>query len=482
MQQTPKRSPEYRYNEISFFLNGRKQIVRLSPGISTLDFLNKKLQMYGTKCSCNEGDCGACTVVISYPRDGGIVYEAINSCLYPAAKLHGKHLITVEGLGSPEDLHPIQRALLEHHGTQCGYCTPGFVMSLFALLASIPHPDTESIMAALEGNLCRCTGYQSILNAALELSKNFDPAGIVPAWCRKIESQLFTFKDVAQTVSTTSDTLYFIEQYMKPENCQQLALMLDKHPEAVIIAGGTDIMVMVNIARRKFELLIDLSEISELKNIQVKNDGVHIGAAVTYSRIMDSGIIKSDLPELVRLCRLIASKQIRNFGTLAGNIANASPIGDSLPLLLVYDARLRLESLGATREIPLREFFLDYRKTALQKGEYIREIIIPIPPREAFIRSLKTAKRKSVDISSVASAIRIQGESVILALGGVAATPVISSVFSSSVPLMDGKAWQAVAQAVAEEFSPLSDVRGSADYRRKMIINHILQYAEEYHG
>lgn len=197
---------------------------------------------------------------------------------------------------------------------------------------------------------------------------------------------------------------------------------------------------------------------------------------------MDSGIIKSDLPELVRLCRLIASQQIRNFGTLAGNIANASPIGDSLPLLLVYDARLRLESLGGTREIPLREFFLDYRKTALQKGEYIREIIIPIPPREAFIRSLKTAKRKSVDISSVASAIRIQGESVILALGGVAATPVISSVLSSSVPLMDGKTWQAVAQAVAEEFSPLSDVRGSADYRRKMIINHILQYAEEYHG
>ncbi|MCB5260991.1 MAG: 2Fe-2S iron-sulfur cluster binding domain-containing protein, partial [Candidatus Cloacimonetes bacterium] len=140
---------EYCFNEITFFLNGHKQIARLAPGLSTLNFLNKQLHLYGTKCSCNEGDCGACTVVISYPKDGEVLYEAINSCIYPAAKLHGKHLITVEGLGKPEELHPIQQALLEHHGTQCGYCTPGFVMSLFAMLATITHPNQENIMAAL---------------------------------------------------------------------------------------------------------------------------------------------------------------------------------------------------------------------------------------------------------------------------------------------------------------------------------------------
>ncbi|MDD3533966.1 MAG: 2Fe-2S iron-sulfur cluster-binding protein, partial [Candidatus Cloacimonetes bacterium] len=161
MKQEQKPSGGYRYNRISFFLNGRFRSLEIAPGISTLDLITKQLHLYGTKCSCNEGDCGACTVVIAQPREGSIVYEAITSCLYPAAKLHGKHLITVEGLGSPQLLHPIQKALLEHHGTQCGYCTPGFVMSLFACLASISHPDHESILAALEGNLCRCTGYQS---------------------------------------------------------------------------------------------------------------------------------------------------------------------------------------------------------------------------------------------------------------------------------------------------------------------------------
>jgi xanthine dehydrogenase small subunit len=484
MENTPVKSAEFRFNEISFFLNGNRRAARLSPGISTLDFLNKELHLYGSKCSCNEGDCGACTVVISYPREGEIVYEAINSCLYPAAKLHGKHLITVEGLGTSEDLHPIQRALLDHHSTQCGYCTPGFVMSLFALLASIAHPDTESIMAALEGNLCRCTGYQSILDAAQELSRDFEPANIVPSWCRKVEALLFGFKDPAQSVFINSDSEYSINNYLKPESCQQLASLLNKHPEASLIAGGTDIMVQVNVSRRKFSTLIDLAEISELKNLQLKRDGIHIGAAVSYSRIMDSGIVRSDLPALTKLCRLIASKQIRNFGTLVGNIANASPIGDSLPLLLVYDTKLIVSSLEADREIPLQAFFLDYRKTALKPGEYIREIIIPIPPRDSFIMALKTAKRKSVDISSVVSAIRIdhEGQSAALAFGGVAATPVLSKLFAQQWKAAQNGDWQALAQSVASEFSPLSDVRGSAEYRRQMIINHILQYAEAYHG
>ena len=485
MEQNLNRSTEYRFNEITFFLNGKKKTARLSPGISTLDYLNKVQHMYGTKCSCNEGDCGACTVVIAYPIEGEIVYEAINSCLYPAAKLHGKHLITIEGLGSSEDLHPIQQALLEHHGTQCGYCTPGFVMSLFALLASIAHPDNEDIMAALEGNLCRCTGYQSILNAARELSRDYQPSGIVPAWCREIEARLFTFNDASQSVSGSRDAIYAVENYLKPESCNALAEHLAENPDANLIAGGTDIMVQVNISRRRFNTLIDITGIPELKNIQLKRDGIHIGAAVSYSRIMQSGIVKSDLPELRKIIRLIASKQIRNFGTLVGNIANASPIGDSLPLLLVYDSRLILSSKGGEREIALRDFFLAYRKTALQPAEFIREIVIPIPPRDSFIMALKSAKRKSVDIASVASAIRIDkhtNEGSALALGGVAATPALSKSFSGMV--RDGSPidWKALAEAVAQEFTPLSDVRGSADYRKQMIINHILQYREAYNG
>ena len=196
---------------------------------------------------------------------------------------------------------------------------------------------------------------------------------------------------------------------------------------------------------------------------------------------MDSGIAKCDLPELVKLCRLIASKQIRNFGTLGGNIGNASPVGDSLPLLLVYGARLLLSSQGYSRECALRDFFIGYRLTALQPGEFIQEIIIPIPPRTAFIKSLKSSKRKAEDISAVVSAIRIEeGGKAALAFGGVAAQPLLSEYFASGYsPEVD---WQALAEQVAQEFTPLSDVRGSADYRRQMIINHILQYREAYHG
>lgn len=473
----------HRYTRISFFLNGIAKTMDLAPGLSSLDLLNKELLLYGTKCSCNEGDCGACTVVIAYPFEGNIVYEAVNSCLYPAARLHGKHLITIEGLGSDEDLHPIQKAILEHHASQCGYCTPGFVMSMFALFASIKQPDKETIMAALEGNLCRCTGYQSILEAAMELAATHDPQSIVPRWCRDTESELFSFSTPLESINRSSAQHFYIENYYKASSSTELVSLLAAHPEAALIAGGTDIMVQVNISRKHFKALIDLGDIPELQKLYLKPDGLHIGAGVSYSQIMDSGIVRSDFPALIEIIRLIASKQIRNFGTLAGNVANASPIGDSLPLLLVYEANLLLESAQGQRQLALKDFFLGYRKTALMNGEYIREIILPVPPRSAFIRVMKSAKRKSVDISSVASAIRIEKDEAgiskaILAFGGVAATPVISSMF----PILMQKNDPELPQKVADEFQPLSDVRGSAEYRRQMIINHILAYLEAYHG
>lgn len=477
MEKTLAASGCYRFNRISFFLNGEDIAVELPPGISTLDFLNKMMHMYGSKCSCNEGDCGACTVVVAQAREGAIVYEAINSCLYPAAKLHGKHLITIEGLGSPEALHPIQTAILEHHGTQCGYCTPGFVMSLFALLASIANPDKAAILAALEGNLCRCTGYQSILDAAMELSALCPRAEIMPAFCQAIEPKLFYFDRPAEDCEKTDTPLHLIRRYHKARSSEEICRLLAEHPDAGLIAGGTDIMVQKNIGRRSFERLIDLSDIHELAQIQMKRDGIHIGSAVTYSQIMDSGIIKCDLPFLVELCGLIASKQIRNFGTLAGNVANASPVGDSLPLLLVLEARLVLLSQAGQRELPITDFFLDYRKTALEAGEFIREIVIPIPPRDAYIKTMKSAKRKSVDIASVVSAIRIQkDDTALLAFGGVAATPALSKDFPGLY--QSGSSAEAIAEQVAGEFRPLSDVRGSSDYRRQMIKNHIIKYLE----
>lgn len=476
-------------NAITYFLNGQSQQAAIPAGITTLEWLHDHLHLHGTKCSCNEGDCGACTVVIAKPFEGQIVYEAINSCLYPAAKLHGRHLITVEGLGKPEQLHPIQQALLDHHGTQCGYCTPGFVMSMFALFAMHPHPTREMILAHLEGNLCRCTGYVSILEAAEELARNHDPESIVPRWCRDVEAQLFGFKTPAAMLPGIEEKPRFVHRYLLPENLKELFDFIAVEREAVFIAGGTDIMVQRNISRKHFPVLIDLTRIEELHRLYLQADGLHIGAAVSYSDLLASGIVKHDYPALHGLIKLIASQQIRNFGTLAGNIANASPVGDSIPLLMAMGASLRLQSEQEIRHLPLSEFFVGYRKTDLHKGEFIREVIIPRPANDTYIRSIKSAKRKSVDISAVLTAVAVQTEnhqisSAVLALGGVAATPVLSKSFGTQVlhKSLAELDEEAIAQAVAEEFTPLSDVRGSAEYRKQLVKNHLLTYLQELKG
>ena len=473
-------------NQIRYYLNGTEQNDTIPAGQSTLNYLNKTKHLYGTKCSCNEGDCGACTVVVAYPKEGSIVYEAINSCLYPAAKLHGRHLITVEGLGTPERLHPIQQAMLDFHGTQCGYCTPGFVMSMFALFASVEHPDKETIFQALEGNLCRCTGYQSILEAAHYISGRYTPRDLVPDWCREIEQLLFNFSEPARMILSGGESNQQVQRYNTPEDTKSLFDLLQHEPDAVLIAGGTDLMVQMNIGRKEFPLLVDISRLNDLQRLYLQKDGLHIGACVSYTTLQNSGIVKTDYPTLHKLILQIASQQIRNFGTLGGNIANASPIGDSLPLLMALDATLLLQTRLEIRLLPIREFFLGYRKTALQKGEIIREIVLPPIPEVTYVNTLKSAKRKSVDISSVITAICLEQElgfvkSATLALGGVAPTPVLSEVFSKLMcrkPL-DSLDSKAIGKAVAAEFKPISDVRGSAIYRSRLIANHIQIYLND---
>ncbi|MDD3633433.1 MAG: FAD binding domain-containing protein [Candidatus Cloacimonetes bacterium] len=477
----------YYFNKITFWLNGELITAEIPPAQTTLEFLHNNQHLYGTKCSCNEGDCGACTVVIAQVKEGNIVYEAINSCLYTAAKLHGKHLITIEGLGTLEQLHPIQQVMLENHSLQCGYCSPGFVMSLFALLANISHPDEEEILSALEGNLCRCSSYQSILRAAKELSENFTFNDIVPAWCREIEKQLFSFKDASKLIEKSGNLFYPCTHYFIPQKLSELTDILANTPESVFIAGGTDLMVRMNVQKEEMPVLIDLSELQELKQITYTSRGIVIGAGVTYSDILHSGIIKTDLPSLYELVEKIASKQIRNFATLAGNIANASPIGDTLPLLSVLDASLTLFSSTGIRELPLRDFFLDYRKTRLNYQELIKEIVIPLPTQDAFIRTYKATKRKAVDISAVVSAVKIETESgkikeAKLAFGGVATIPKLSHKFSE---LLIGKPSEEInpieiAEIVSTEFNPISDVRGSKEYRQILIRNQVINYLQEY--
>ncbi len=477
----------YQYNRIRFWLNGQAITEEIPPAQTTLEYLHQTQQLFGTKCSCNEGDCGACTVVIASVREGRIVYEAVNSCLFNAAKLHGKHLITVEGIGTPDSLHPIQTALLDFHGTQCGYCTPGFVMSLFALLASHRNPDQETILAALEGNLCRCTGYDSILKAASYLAGKYAPEQIVPQWCRALEPALLSFHEPAECVSRSSARLYPCQKYCLPRSLSEFDALREQEPDAILISGGTDIMVQMNIQRRHYPVLIDLSCLSGLDGITETAEGILIGANVSYSQLLESTLIKAKLPALQEIIRIIASKQIRNFATLVGNIANASPIGDSLPLLLVLGAFLHLHSRQGERILPLQDFFLAYRQTALQSDELITGIHIPFPPQGVFIRTLKAAKRNAVDISSVSTAVLIHEEAGIirqtdLACGGVAAIPKLSLQFRKAMLNMElqGLHPEPIADFVAKEFTPISDVRGSSDYRSRALRNQVLKYLNEF--
>lgn len=478
----------YIFNRISFWLNGEPITADIPPAQTTLEFLHTQKGMWGTKCSCNEGDCGACTVVVARPMDGGIIYEAVNSCLYTATRLHGKHLITIEGLGTPEVLHPIQKALLDHHGSQCGYCTPGFVMSLFALFAD-PRPVTEErILAALEGNLCRCTGYTSILDAARDISTSCARRDIIPLWCDGIEAQLLSFQQVQQSFPVQTSRIYPSRQYLVPDSLDALFGMMEEHPGHKLISGGTDVMVQMNIQRREYPVMIDISALPGMDSVETMDGSLRVGANVSYSYLQDHPLVAQHLPALMDWIGLIASKQIRNFGTLAGNIANASPIGDSMPLLMTLDASVELVSRSGARVVALKHFFLDYRQTALQAGEIIRQVLIPIPPADAFIRARKASKRKAVDISGVASAVRIElseagtVKKAYLGLGGVAAVPVLSVNFRKAMQDMElqGLHIRQIAEYVASEFHPLSDVRGSEHYRRVLIRNHVIAYFSEF--
>lgn len=479
-------SSAYRFNGIGFWLNGRYQNAEIAPALTTLEFLQKHYRLYGTKCSCNEGDCGACTVVIASVEAGHIVYKAINSCLYPAAKLHGKHLITVEGIGTPEDLHPIQKVMLDFHATQCGYCTPGFVMSLFALLVSETNPSTERILAALEGNLCRCTGYDSILKAAEYLSQHSN--NLLPDAFSALHPLLLHFGETMETVPKKDSSIHPSRYYACPNSLDELWDAMEEVSDDAykLICGGTDIMVQVNIQKLHFPYLIDISAIGELQELKQKDAKLYLGAGLTYSRILASQEVRKDLPALAYIIRRIASEQIRNFGTLAGNIGNASPIGDTLPLLLALGTELELSSRAGIRTIPLADFFLDYRSIDLKRGEIISSVIIPLPPDSAFVRTVKASKRKSVDISALCTAIYIDTKSekickAALGLGGVAKTPVLSKVLPQ---MLIGKTLkelkpQEIAEKVADEFRPIDDVRGSRSYRRRLIKNHILMYLQQ---
>ena len=483
-------------NTVRFVLDG--EIVELhdvDPTRTVLQVLREDLRRTGTKEGCAEGDCGACTVVVADIDASGkrLRVRAVNACIQFLPTLDGKELITVESLqGDGGLLHPVQQAMLDCHGSQCGFCTPGFVMSLFALFKNNNAPGRREIDDALAGNLCRCTGYQPIVNAAGAMYGQKSDGGWLAtpgSGGRHVSAE--EKNRIALLRGLRRSKALAIEhngrRHYAPLSLSEFAACYREHPEAIILAGGTDVALWVTKQHRELETIIYAGAVPELTTVESGDSYLDIGAAVTLSDAAPA--ITAQYPEFGELFLRFASPPIRNAGTLGGNIANGSPIGDSMPALLALDAQLLLRAGKATRQLPLNEFYLAYQHTALQAGEFVERILIPLRDALCQVQSYKVSKRFDQDISAVCGAffLRLDDDKVAtvrIAYGGLAAVP--KRAFACEKTLC-GQQWnehnieQAMA-ALAQDFSPISDMRASAQYRQKLCRNLLQRFYLETSG
>lgn len=457
---------------IKFILNDAlREVSGLSPVMTVLQYLREKEHLKGTKEGCAEGDCGACTVLVGELMDGVVRYKSINACIAFLPTLDGKQVITVEHLKSPDgNLHPVQQAMVQCHGSQCGFCTPGFVMSLCALHNNKPGADDEAIHDAIAGNLCRCTGYRPILDAARMAEKS--KGGALGADAKKLKGlqrrKMFHYE--------TDEGKFFA-----PVTLAELAEIVAAYPDATLLAGGTDVGLWVTKFHKDLPVIIYTAHVKELQRIKQSATALEIGAAVTYSAAFDALAAYDD--SLKELLRRLGSMQIRNSGTIGGNIANGSPIGDGMPPLIALGAKLALRSASGARTMALEDYFIAYKKQDRKRGEFVEKIILPRRAKNTLFRTYKISKRFDQDISAVcgAFALSFKGEIISEAriiFGGMAGTPMRAGTMEK---FLVGKNWTEdnVRQAMAlleQDFAPLSDMRASADYRRETAQNLLYRF------
>ncbi len=464
---------------LRFYLGDELREIRdVDPTLTLLDWLRGEERRTGTKEGCAEGDCGACTVVVGrLDPAGGLRYEAVNACIRFLATLDGCQILTVEHLKGPDGaLHPVQRAMVDCHGSQCGFCTPGFVMSLFALYLNEERPDDARINDALAGNLCRCTGYDPIVQAAHRMYELGDPAGDRLADRAATATWLAALADGA-CLSVGSAG----RRFLAPATADQLADLYAATPDATLVAGATDVGLWVTKFQRVLATVLYTGRVGDLRQVIDHGDALEIGAGVTYRDA--AGPIAALYPDFGELIRRIGAEQVRNVGTIGGNIANGSPIGDSPPALIALGAALRLRQGAVRRTIPLEEFFIAYGQQDRQPGEFVDAILLPKPkPGERF-RVDKIAKRFDQDISAVCGAFRLRlgtdgrVEDVRIAFGGMAGIP--KRAHHAEAALI-GQPWteasvQAAMAALAADFTPLSDWRASAAYRSAVAANLLMK-------
>ncbi len=471
-------------NELRFLLNDRE--VRLDacpPTLTLLDWLRLDRRLTGAKEGCAEGDCGACTVLVGRLGSEGLVYESVNACIRFMGSLDGCHVVTVEALARGGALHPVQQALVEHHGSQCGFCTPGFVMSLYGLWMRKPDASIAQIEKALQGNLCRCTGYAPIIRAA-QAASGADPAGDpLVAERARVTDALRAMRDGARvTLGSGRDALIL------PADLDDLASVRAAYPEGTIVAGATDVGLWVTKFMRPIGPVIFIGHIGALRAVEENDAGVRLGAGVSYSEARS--VVARRWPQLLELWDRIGGEQVRNMGTVGGNIANGSPIGDSPPPLIALGATLRLRGPEGARELPLEDFFIDYGKQDRRPGEFVESVFVPALPPDADLACYKVTKRFDEDITATLGAfvIRRDGAGVVtearLAFGGMAGTPRRAAAAEAALV---GRVWsdesaRAAMAAMTEDFMPLTDWRASAGYRMQVAQNLIWRFRLETRG
>jgi xanthine dehydrogenase small subunit len=443
----------------------RRELRDVDPNLTVLNYLREVERLTGTKEGCAEGDCGACTVVLGDLDGDRLRYRAVNACILFTPQLDGSQVIAVEHLRQPDgSLHPVQQAMVECHGSQCGFCTPGFVMSLFALYHTGRAPGRQRILDALAGNLCRCTGYRPIVDAARRMYELGTGDQFV---AREAET---TAKLRAQRRGERLAYAHGARRYFAPRRIEDLAALCEQFPDACLLAGCTDVGLWVTKQYRDLDTLIYVGAVEELRRLEATETHLEIGAAVTYSDAMVA--LGARWPDFGELIRRLGSVQIRNSGTIGGNIANASPIGDSMPALIALGAHVVLRKGTAQRSLPLEDFFLDYRKTALARGEFLELIRVPLPKVGQQFRCYKIAKRFDQDISALLGAFHIELDAgsvayIRIAYGGMAAIPKRARACEQALL---GQPWTETTvahgkEALARELAPISDMRAGAAYR-----------------
>jgi xanthine dehydrogenase small subunit len=452
---------------IRFMLDGEVVSVSdVTPTTTVLDYLRERRLRTGTKEGCAEGDCGACTVVVGelVASDTQIRYRAINSCIRFLPTLDGKELVTVESLAASDGtLHPVQQAMVDLHGSQCGFCTPGFVMSLFALYQQRKSTSRAEVVDALAGNLCRCTGYRPIIDAGCAMTSYAQPS----RWSR-LDAQSTAHIDALR--SLRREKALALTGFVAPRSVDELAAAFQAAPASLLLAGGTDVGLWATKHLRQLPPILYIGEVAELQTIDDSDGSLRIGAAVALT---DAWVaIVANYPALGELATRFASPPVRNSGTLVGNIANGSPIGDAMPALIALDAQIQLRCGQATRKLPLAAFYLDYMKKDLLSGEFVVAVILPAAHAGQYVASYKLSKRIDQDISAVCAAFvfEFEGEfvsNVRIAFGGMAAIPKRAVQVEAA---LRGQRWneatiERAMDALAQDFQPLSDMRASAAYR-----------------